>query len=242
MEPVRGVWDWEKVEDLEVLIAPAGGKFGGSSVIGLTWRGGTFAEFYRKVSASPPPRPPPIIFFSSHSQVIRPPPTHAYILTPSPFSASLSVVSASGSFGSHSALGRCWGTAVGGYGGARAPPCAAAEGPAGRLVPAPGGWLPRSGRDNPHLSGFPRCRGQGLQRRGGRGNYPPGSIQAHPNSVPLSQAPRSHPRAPPGSGFPKDPHVSGLGRGEGTASSCQAGGLRSEKAIFRGGGSGEAKH
>lgn len=65
LEPLRGVWDWEKVEDLEVLIAPAGGKFGGSSVIGLTWRGGTFAEFYRKVSASPPPRPPPIIFFQA---------------------------------------------------------------------------------------------------------------------------------------------------------------------------------
>lgn len=85
MEPLRGVWDWEKVEDLEVLIAPAGGKFGGSSVIGLTWRGGTFAEFYRKVSASPPPRPPPIIFFKPFtSDSVSPPTAHTHPY-PSPF-------------------------------------------------------------------------------------------------------------------------------------------------------------
>lgn len=90
LEPLRGVWDWEKVEDLEVLIAPAGGKFGGSSVIGLTWRGGTFAEFYRKVSASPPPRPPPIIFFKPFTSDLASPATHTYILTPTPFSSFLS--------------------------------------------------------------------------------------------------------------------------------------------------------
>lgn len=119
MEPLRGVWDWEKVEDLEVLIAPAGGKFGGSSVIGLTWRGGTFAEFYRKVSASPPPRPPPIIFFKPFTSDLASPHAHTYILTPTSFSVSLSVVSLSKSLGSCSALGWCRGPGPGGFGGAQ---------------------------------------------------------------------------------------------------------------------------
>lgn len=121
-------------------------------------------------------------------------------------------------------------------------PCAAAEGTAGRFVPAlRGGCPPGQPGGSPHLSGFPRRSGHGLPRKGGRGNYPRGGIQPHPNSVPLSHAPRSRHRAPPGAGFPRDPHVSGLGRGDGTAVSCQAGGLRSEKAIFRGGSSGETK-
>lgn len=100
-----------------------------------------------------------------------------------------------------------------------------------------GGGCPGAAGGCPHLSDFLRCSGHGLQREGGRG-----SIQTHPNPAPLSHTPRSRLRAHPGSGYPRQPHVLGLGRGNGTAWSWQAVGLRSEKAIFRGGSSGGTEH
>lgn len=80
-----------------------------------------------------------------------------------------------------------------------------------------GGGCPGTAGGCPHLSDFLRCSGHGLRREGGRGNYPRGSIQTHPNPAPLSHAPRSRLRAHPGSGYPRQPHVFGLGRGNGTA-------------------------
>lgn len=44
---------WAKVAAWDALIAPGGGKFGGSGVIGLTWRRRDFVEAEAKVSASP---------------------------------------------------------------------------------------------------------------------------------------------------------------------------------------------
>jgi hypothetical protein len=50
----RGLWTWR------LLYLRAGGKFGGSGVIGLTWGGGTFRSFIGKFPlSSPPPSPPP---------------------------------------------------------------------------------------------------------------------------------------------------------------------------------------
>lgn len=168
----------------------------------------------------PPLHALPRLFFSSHSQVIWPPPphTHTYTLTPTPFSASLSAVSRSGSSGSLSAVGWCW---EGGQGrevvGVPLHPLRCCGGASGPPSACPGGAAaPEQPGTNPHLSGFPRRSGHGFQRKGGKGNYPPGSIQAHPNFVPLSRTPRSRHRAPPGPGSPRESHISGLGRG-GTA-------------------------
>lgn len=173
MEPLRGVWDWEKVEDLEVLIAPAGGKFGGSSVIGLTWRGGTFAEFYRKVSASPPPRPPPIIFFKPFTSDLASP-LHTHI-HPYPslflgfplrgFSLKLLRFALGFAVVLRGRAGRLWG-------------CAAAEGSAGRLVPVLRATSP-SGRSKPAPLGLSSPRRARLAAKRRKGKSPAGQ---HPGT------------------------------------------------------------
>lgn len=190
LEPLRGVWDWEKVEDLEVLIAPAGGKFGGSSVIGLTWRGGTFAEFYRKVSASPPPRPPPIIFFKPFTSDLASPHARTYILTPTSFSVSLSWFPSQ----TPSAGAGLW---------------AGAGGPGGRLCgcPAPRApprWVQRApfsacaGGKHPERPGKPAPLGLSspqrarlVAKRRKREMTRGAALQAHPNFDPPQHTPHS---------------------------------------------------
>lgn len=193
MEPLRGVWDWEKVEDLEVLIAPAGGKFGGSSVIGLTWRGGTFAEFYRKVSASPPPRPPPIIFFkpfTSDSAFLPPPPPKAHAHPyPSPFllsplrSFSLRLPRLALGCGVLLGAGKVVGCPVWGGGRGLKPRCAPLQ---GGCLAAPGHCF--------KISDVPCCSGHGSLQKGEEGESPRGE---HPGTSWLCPAPISDPPQSP---------------------------------------------
>lgn len=105
-----------------------------------------------------------------------------------------------------------------------------------------GGDCPGAARGHPSSFGLPPPQRARLAAKGRKGKLLSGSIQRHPNSVPLSRTLRSHPLAPLGSGFPGETLVSRLGKRGGTAPSCPTEGLRLEKAIFRGGSSGETHH
>ncbi|XP_049749513.1 uncharacterized protein LOC126081589 [Elephas maximus indicus] len=70
-------------ESARLLYLRAGGKFGGSRVIGLTWGGGTFRSFIGKFPlSSPPPRPHPL----PQGLTIRPPKPFKNDLAPQPAS------------------------------------------------------------------------------------------------------------------------------------------------------------
>lgn len=56
-EPARCLGVGRELQTWRLLYLRAGGKFGGSSVIGLTWGGGTFRSFIGKFPLSSPPPP-----------------------------------------------------------------------------------------------------------------------------------------------------------------------------------------
>lgn len=62
-EPARCLGVGRRLHTWRLLYLRAGGKFGGSSVIGLTWGGGTFRSFIGKfpLSSPPSPSPPPFL-------------------------------------------------------------------------------------------------------------------------------------------------------------------------------------
>lgn len=92
---------------------------------------------------------------------------------------------------------------------------------------------------------FPAAAGTACSeggRRRGEGEITRGAASRHILTLSLSRTHRAPvTERPRGLAFRGSRTFLGWGGGDGTALSCQAGGLRSEKAIFRGGSSGEAK-
>lgn len=121
-------------------------------------------------------------------------------------------------------------------------PCAAAEGPAGRLAPAPGGRQPLSSRGQTRISrAFPAAAGTASSEKEER-EITRRAASRHILILSRSRARRAPvTERPRGLAFRGSRTFLGWGGGNGTASSRQAGGLRSEKAIFRGGSSGETR-
>lgn len=184
----------------------------------------------------PPLHALPRLFFSSHSQVIRPsshPPPQG---TRTPLSQPLSPLP-SPLFLSQtpSARSRLWG-AAGGREGGGVPGVGRRKGPKASVCTAPGG-LPRStGALLQNLGRSLLQRARLTAKGGGRGKSPRGASRH------ILVVSRSHLRPPSKSGLLRRPHISGPGRGKGTAPSCQTGGLLSEKAICRARSGGGAQH